>query len=328
MSGRYLGVDLGSTTAKAVVTDGSGTILAASTVQMGAVSQRGMQRAVDAALADAGVSADGLDGTDGLDGIVATGYGRRLVPGAGRTFTEITCHARGTAAMCPGVRLVIDIGGQDSKAITVDESGLVDDFAMNDRCASGTGRFYEVLARALECDLDELADLALRGTRDLEVSSMCATFAETEIISLLAQGLPASDIASSVHRAVAARTLALVAQVGKRTPVVLTGGVARNRAAVRFLAEALDLDVQVPERPQITGAYGAALLAMESAGRPAAGQPSSSGDEDMSVPMFPGHAGPGHSVPGHAGEGHSCAGCDGTISPVVDLGPAIAIRPF
>jgi len=259
---------------------------------------------------------------------VATGYGRRLVPGAGRTFTEITCHARGTAAMCPGVRLVIDIGGQDSKAITVDESGLVDDFAMNDRCASGTGRFYEVLARALECDLDELADLALRGTRDLEVSSMCATFAETEIISLLAQGLPASDIASSVHRAVAARTLALVAQVGKRTPVVLTGGVARNRAAVRFLAEALDLDVQVPERPQITGAYGAALLAMESAGRPAAGQPSSSGDEDMSVPMFPGHAGPGHSVPGHAGEGHSCAGCDGTISPVVDLGPAIAIRPF
>jgi hypothetical protein len=156
---------------------------------------------------------------------------------------------------------------------------------------------------------------------------MCATFAETEIISLLAQGLPASDIASSVHRAVAARTLALVAQVGKRTPVVLTGGVARNRAAVRFLAEALDLEVQVPARPQITGAYGAALLAMESAGRPPAGQASSSGDEDMSVPMFPGHAGPGHSVPGHAGEGHSCAGCDGTISSVTDLGPAIAIRP-
>ena len=316
MSGRYLGVDLGSTTAKAVVTDGSGTILAASTVQMGAVSQRGMQRAVDAALAEAGVSAEGPDGLDGLDGIVATGYGRRLVPGVGRTFTEITCHARGTAAMCPGVRLVIDIGGQDSKAITVDQSGLVDDFAMNDRCASGTGRFYEVLARALECDLDELADLALHGSHDLEVSSMCATFAETEIISLLAQGLPASDIASSVHRAVAARTLALVAQVGKQTPVVLTGGVARNRAAVRFLAEALDLDVQVPERPQITGAYGAALLAMESAGRPPA-PPASTGDADMSMPIFP----------GHAGEGHSCAGCDGTISPVVDLGPAIAIRP-
>ena len=201
MTGRYLGVDLGSTTAKAVVTDAGGAILGASTVQMGAVSQRGMQRAVDAALTEAGVAAEDLAGT------VATGYGRRLVPGAGRTFTEITCHARGTAAMCPGVRLVIDIGGQDSKAITVDEDGLVEDFAMNDRCASGTGRFYEVLARALECELDELPSLALRGGRDLEVSSMCATFAETEIVSLLAQGLPAADIASSVHRAIAARTL-------------------------------------------------------------------------------------------------------------------------
>jgi predicted NodU family carbamoyl transferase len=144
---------------------------------------------------------------------------------------------------------------------------------------------------------------------------MCATFAETEIISLLAQGLPAPDIASSVHRAVAARTLALVAQVGKRTPVVLTGGVARNRAAVRFLAEALDLDVQVPERPQITGAYGAALLAMESAGRPAAPSPGP-GDADMSVPLFP----------RRAEAGHSCAGCDGTISPVTDLGPTIPTR--
>ncbi len=310
MTGRYLGVDLGSTTAKAVVTDAGGAILGASTVQMGAVSQRGMQRAVDAALTEAGVAAGDLAGT------VATGYGRRLVPGAGRTFTEITCHARGTAAMCPGVRLVIDIGGQDSKAITVDADGLVEDFAMNDRCASGTGRFYEVLARALECELDELPSLALRGTRDLEVSSMCTTFAETEIVSLLAQGLPAADIASSVHRAIAVRTLALVAQVGKRAPVVLTGGVARNRAAVRFLAEALDLEVQVPARPQITGAYGAALLAMESAGR-APGQ----GDADMSVPSFP----------GPPGSDRSCTDCDGTVgsavgAPVVELGPAIAVR--
>jgi predicted CoA-substrate-specific enzyme activase len=316
MSGRYLGVDLGSTTAKAVVTDAGGVILAASTVQMGAVSQRGMQRAVDAALAEAGMTADDLDGT------VATGYGRRLVPGTARTYTEITCHARGTAAMCPGVRLVIDIGGQDSKAITVDPDGLVEDFAMNDRCASGTGRFYEVLARALECDLGELADLASRGGRDLEVSSMCATFAETEIVSLLAQGLPPADIASSVHRAIAARTLALVAQVGKRTPVVLTGGVARNRAAVRFLAEALGTDVQVPARPQITGAYGAALLAMESAGRAPAGPAPGSGDADTSVPMFP----------GPAGSDRSCAGCDGDLASAgaatkVTLGPTITIGP-
>lgn len=156
-----------------------------------------------------------------------------------------------------------------------------------------------------------MPSLALRGTRDLEVSSMCATFAETEIVSLLAQGLPAADIASSVHRAIAARTLALVAQVGKRTPVVLTGGVARNRAAVRFLAEALNLEVQVPARPQITGAYGVALLAIESAGRA-----QDQGDADVSVPLFP-------------GSDRSCTDCDGTVgstvgASVVELGPDIA----
>ncbi len=142
---------------------------------------------------------------------------------------------------------------------------------MNDRCASGTGRFFEVLARALECDLGELAGLALRGDKVLEVSSMCATFAETEIISLLAQGERPEDIAASVHRAVAARTLGLVAQVGRRSPVVMTGGVAHNAAAVHFLAEALHSEITVPESPQIIGAYGAALLARDGAGRAARG---------------------------------------------------------
>ena len=147
---------------------------------------------------------------------------------------------------------------------------------------------------------------------------MCATFAETEIVSLLAQGLPAADIASSVHRAIAARTLALVAQVGKRTPVVLTGGVARNRAAVRFLAEALDLDVQVPARPQITGAYGAALLAMESGlALEPTGRAPDQGNADISVPLFP----------RPPGSDRSCTDCDGTAASVVELGPAIAVRP-
>jgi predicted CoA-substrate-specific enzyme activase len=310
MTSYFLGVDLGSTTAKAVVVDDHGVIRAASTVQMGAVSRQGMQRAVDQALAEAGLAQEDVERT------ISTGYGRRLVPGAQRSYTEITCHARGTAAMCPGVRLVIDIGGQDSKAITVDEEGLVENFAMNDRCASGTGRFYEVLARALECELDELGAMALRGTQDLEVSTMCATFAETEIVSLLAQGLPTEDIASSVHRAVASRTLALVAQVGKRTPVVLTGGVARNPAAVHFLAQALGHEVVVPEHPQITGAFGAALLALESRGRdtgPAPGE----GDVDMARDVFPGQ---------HDGPGHSCADCNGDLLVPVDLGSSIPVR--
>jgi predicted CoA-substrate-specific enzyme activase len=257
MTAYYMGVDLGSTTAKTVILDAAGDIRAAEVVQMGAVSRAGLARSVTAAF-----RAAGLDESD-ITETIATGYGRRLVPGAGRTFTEITCHARGVAAMCPGVRLVIDIGGQDSKAIRVDELGLVENFAMNDRCASGTGRFFEVLARAIECDIAELAGLALAGRTDLEVSSMCATFAETEIVSLLAQDARREDIAASVHRAVSARTLGLVAQVGKCPPVVMTGGVARNAAAVQFLEQALDAPIAVPAAPQITGAYGAALLARE-----------------------------------------------------------------
>lgn len=310
MTGHYLGVDLGSTTAKAVVVDSAGAIVGTSVVQMGAVSRKGMRQAVEAACAEAGIT------EHDVTAIVSTGYGRKLVPGRHRTYTEITCHARGTAALCPGVRLVIDIGGQDSKAITVDQDGLVDEFAMNDRCASGTGRFYDVLARALECDIEALGDLALRGRQDLEVSSMCATFAETEIVSMLAEGLPPADIAASVHRAIAGRTLALVAQVGRHAPVVMTGGVARNPAAVRCLADALDLEVTVPERPQITGAYGAALLALESSSHAVAPMPPDR-DADTDVQLFP------HN---HSGAGHSCAGCDGTAGGTVQLGTSIGVR--
>jgi predicted CoA-substrate-specific enzyme activase len=260
-----MGVDLGSTTAKVVIVDDGGDMLAAEVVQMGAVSRAGLTRATETALTAAGLEAGDITGT------IATGYGRRMVPGVGRTFTEITCHARGVAAMCPGVRLVVDIGGQDSKAIVVDDWGIADNFAMNDRCASGTGRFFEVLARAIECELDELAGLALRGEKNLEVSSMCATFAETELISLLAQGERREDIAASVHRAVAARTLGLIAQVGRRTPIVMTGGVAKNAAAVHFLSEAVRAEITVPSSPQITGAYGAALLARDGSEQAARG---------------------------------------------------------
>ncbi|MGQ0621909.1 MAG: acyl-CoA dehydratase activase [Panacagrimonas sp.] len=252
-----MGVDLGSTTAKTVVLDETGKVVGALIVQMGAVSRAGLQRSVEGALGRAGLKASDIRYT------IGTGYGRRLVPGVGRTFTEITCHARGVAAMFPDARLVIDIGGQDSKVIAVDELGLVDQFAMNDRCASGTGRFYEVLARALECEIAELGELALAGTQDLDVSTMCATFAETEIISLLAEGAGREDVAASVHRAIAHRVLGLVAQVGKRAPIIMTGGVARNPAAVHFLSTALALPLQVPADPQIMGAFGAALLALE-----------------------------------------------------------------
>ncbi|WP_067662191.1 acyl-CoA dehydratase activase [Nocardia miyunensis] len=267
MSSYFLGVDLGSTTAKAAIVDENAVLVASSVVQMGAVSRQGMRRAIDAALGEAGLRAEEITR------IVGTGYGRRLVPDVDRTFTEITCHARGVVEWQPDVRLIIDIGGQDSKAITIDDLGLVDEFAMNDRCASGTGRFFEVLARALESEVDQIGALALRGTADLEVSSMCATFAETEIVSLVAEGADPADIAASVHRAVAARILGLVALVGKRTPVVLTGGVAKNPAAIEFLARALDTPVIVPRAPQITGAFGAALLARDATAPSTRGEP-------------------------------------------------------
>lgn len=252
-----LGVDLGSTTAKAAVVDSAGMLRASSVVQMGAVSREAVTRAIDEALAAAGIARSDIKRT------ISTGYGRKLVPGADRSFTEITCHARGAAALHPGVRLVIDIGGQDSKAIIVDDEGLVERFAMNDRCASGTGRFFDVLARALEVDIAEVGELALAGSDHLEVSSMCATFAETEVISMLAQGQDKADIAASVHKAVAARTLGLVAQVGRATPTVITGGVAKNPAACAAIAAVLRNPVEQLDTPQIAGAYGAGLLARD-----------------------------------------------------------------
>lgn len=253
-----MGVDLGSTSAECVIVDGGGQIVSTSVVDSGTFSQAGMRRALDQAFADSGLSrAD-------VDAVASTGYGRRLVPGGvDYVFTEVSAHARGVAALFPGVRLVVDIGGQDTKAIVVDEHGLVVRFAMNDRCAGGTGRAYEGLAQTLETDLASLGELALQGQAVLEVSSLCATFAVTEVISLLAKGQDPADIAASVHKASAYRTLGLIGQVGKGSPTALTGGVARNPAAVHHLSAVLGEDLLVPDDPKITGAYGAALLAFD-----------------------------------------------------------------
>ncbi|MGH8432464.1 MAG: acyl-CoA dehydratase activase, partial [Solimonas sp.] len=155
------------------------------------------------------------------------------------------------------------IGGQDSKVIAVDENGFVDRFAMNDRCASGTGRFFEVLGRALEIEIDQIGAVAMEGSDDLEVSSMCATFAETEVISLLAEGQTKADVLGAVHAAIANRTVGLVGRVGKKGPVVMTGGVARNPAAVAYIERALEMPLILPDTPQIAGALGAALIGLD-----------------------------------------------------------------
>jgi (R)-2-hydroxyacyl-CoA dehydratese activating ATPase len=257
MKSHVMGIDFGSTTAKVVIVDRDGQVVASCVSHMGAVSDEAVKEAVAGALQQSGLTQADMGRT------VSTGYGRRMLDIADKNFTEITCHARGAVAMVPEARLVIDIGGQDSKTISVDSNGLVAQFAMNDRCAAGTGKFLEVLARAMEIPLDEMGDLALQAEQELKISSMCATFAETEVISLRAEGNSKPDVLGAVHAAIASRTLGLVSRVGKKGPIVMTGGVARNKAAVHYIEKALGMPIILPENPQVAGALGAALIGLD-----------------------------------------------------------------
>lgn len=252
-----LGIDFGSTTSKAVVLDRAGRLAAWAVAHKGSVSHDG----AEAALAD--VFAQLRITERDIARCVSTGYGRRMLDIADKSYTEITCHARGAAHLVPEARMVIDIGGQDSKVIALDTNGLVSQFAMNDRCAAGTGKFLEALARAVQVPLEDMGALALTATENVTISNMCATFAETEVVSLLAEGKPKPVVLGAVHAAIASRTVGLVARVGKRMPMVMTGGVARNPAAVAHIEKALDVTLILPENPQIAGAYGAALFALD-----------------------------------------------------------------
>jgi (R)-2-hydroxyacyl-CoA dehydratese activating ATPase len=258
MSGAHvMGVDFGSTTGKAVIIDEHAHVVGAAVSAQGAVSDAGVREAMDEALAQAGLAERQIARA------VSTGYGRRMLDIADRTITEITCHARGAVEMVPEAKLVIDIGGQDSKVIAIDPNGLVAQFVMNDRCAAGTGKFLETLADALGVTLDEMGPMALQATEELPISAMCATFATTEVIGLLAEGAGKVDILGGVHAAVAKRTVGMVSRVGRREPIVMTGGVARNVAAVRKLEQALGTELILPDHPQLAGALGAALFALD-----------------------------------------------------------------
>ncbi len=257
MTSYVMGIDFGSTTAKVVILDADGNVVASSVSHKGAVSDDGVKAALKDALTQAAID------LTSVKKVVSTGYGRRMLDIADRTITEITCHARGAIALVPEARVVIDIGGQDSKVIAIDTNGLVSRFAMNDRCAAGTGKFLEVLARAVNVELDHMGALALEATESVEITSMCATFAETEVISLLAEGRSKSVILAGVHRSIANRTVGLVGRVGKRDPIVMTGGVAQNIAAVHYLEKALQTTLIIPAGAQTAGALGAALFALD-----------------------------------------------------------------
>jgi predicted CoA-substrate-specific enzyme activase len=195
-----------------------------------------------------------------LDYVVATGYGRVSLGFADKTVTEITCHARGAAYLVPGCPMVIDIGGQDSKAIKIDPQGQVLDFAMNDKCAAGTGRFLQVIAAALGNDVSELSEMAA-GRTPLALNSMCAVFAESEVIGLLASGHDKGEIVAGLHHSIARRIASMVGRLGSFDRVAFTGGVARNDSLRQCLESVLGTDVIVPENCQMAGALGAALIA-------------------------------------------------------------------
>ncbi len=209
-----------------------------------------------------------LDGIERDDTIVVTGYGRKLFldyiawRGDKRAITEIQAYAVGAKTLLPEVRMVLDIGGQDTKAIALDREGRVVKFDMNDRCAAGTGKFLEFTA-ALHMPIEQFGTFALAATKNLTINSMCTVFAETEATSLMAQGERPEDIARALHQAIVTRTVAMLHRVGLQSPLLFAGGVARNDCVRRLLETSLGTPVIVPERPEFVGAMGAAVAGMD-----------------------------------------------------------------
>lgn len=249
-----VGIDIGSLTVEVVILEDH-RVLHYQIASTGSNSRASAEKLLIESLRIAGIN------REDITYIVATGYGRIGFTAANNRITEITCHGKGAHFIDPAVRMVIDIGGQDSKVIRLNEAGRVLDFAMNDKCAAGTGRFLEVMSQTLEVKIDELSALSEQAVSTVPISSTCTVFAESEVVSLIAQGLPREDIARSLHLSIADRTAGLVNRVGLQEPVMFTGGVAKNRAVASALSEKLKVRLIVPPEPQIVGALGAALLA-------------------------------------------------------------------
>jgi predicted CoA-substrate-specific enzyme activase len=197
--------------------------------------------------------------------IVANGYGRRAVSFAHEVITEISCHGKGVAFLFPEARSVIDIGGQDSKVIEIDEKGNIINFSMNDKCAAGTGRFLEVMASALNSDIEDIGELSLKGDTPCHISNTCTVFAESEMVSLRAEGETRENILAGIHSAMAHRVAIMGNAMGFKSKVIFTGGVAKNIGMKKALEKRISKEIFVPEDPQIVGALGAAILAWKKA---------------------------------------------------------------
>lgn len=252
-----MGIDVGSASSKIVILKDGDEIVVSDVVQAG-TGTSGPKRVLEETFEKVSLT------LDDMDYIVATGYGRNSVAYANKQISEITCHGRGIAYLVPDARTIIDIGGQDAKAIQLDKNGVIQKFAMNDKCAAGTGRFLEVMSRVLEIKLDDMADAHFKADAPAAVSSTCTVFAESEVISLLSQGVALNNIVAGVHKSIASKACSLAYRIGLEEKVVMCGGVAQDMGVVDAIEQELKCKVTVAPNPQITGALGAALLAYKS----------------------------------------------------------------
>ena len=248
------GIDIGSTTIEVVLLDGA-EIIGKRMTASGAFPAEQAKKALDGLLADLRID------RAAIGRIVATGFGRNYFEHSDKAVSEITCHAAGVFSLIPKARTIIEIGGQDSKMMQLDESGRVRDFVMNDRCAAGTGKFIETVARTLVIPVEATGEIGLRAEKACEISSMCAVFAETEIVGLLHQGASPESVLRGVFNAVSRRILGMSGRIGLKDEVVFTGGVARNAGVHKALEEITGRTIRVPAEPQFTGALGAAIIA-------------------------------------------------------------------
>ena len=247
-----LGMDLGSTTSKGVVLKNGKEVIGSSIIDAGA-GTTGPQRAFEACLKDAGVD------RSQISNITATGYGRNSFEPADLVISELSAHALGVHTMYPDARTLLDIGGQDSKVMSIGKNGRLDNFLMNDKCAAGTGRFLEVMAKVLEVGVADLKDLEARAEQTVSVSSTCTVFAESEVISQLAKGVDIPGLVRGICASVAAKAASLVKRLGVEEPVYMTGGVARNTGVVKALEKELGVPITVSQIQQLNGAFGAAV---------------------------------------------------------------------
>ena len=260
MSDLYAGVDIGSTTTKAVLIDNAGQIVNFSIADTKHDRNKSGEEVLNLALEAIGKT------HEDLKAIFSTGYGRRSFERSHKPMPEVLCHARGTGHLYPGVMTIIDVGGQDSKIIEMGSDGNIARFEMNDKCAAGTGRFFEVLSnRLLNVPMDELGALALKSKNPIFLSSMCTIFAESEIVSYLSEGVPQEDIAMGILISVAKRVVAMGRQmrIPFDEPIVLSGGIAKNIAVKRAFEEILEKEVHISENPQMQAAFGVALFARD-----------------------------------------------------------------